>query len=133
MREPDRFATQVRANDGAGRRAVITLTKDKIQGPLNDGEPKCEVGRIGDIEEHPRFRKRLLRAVQTFFNCGGTTNERACDFASAKTPNELQHEHHLRRLREPRMTAREHHAELVVFDAYRIEDLVDRIGQSPLG
>src|SRR5580692_2092350 len=132
MRQPDRFATQVRANDGVGRGAVITLTKDKIQGPLNDGKPNREVGRVGDIEEHPRFRKRLLRATQTFLNGGGTADERACNLASAKTPYELQHEHHLRRLRKPRMTAREHHAELVVLDAYRIEDLVDRIGQSPL-
>src|SRR5579863_3077388 len=132
-RESNRFATQVGADDGVGRRAMIAFAEDQVQGPLNYGEPKREVGRVGDIKEHPRFRQHLLRAAQTLLDRGGTADERAGNLTSPKAADELQYEHYLRRRRKPRMAARKHHAKLIVFDADRIEDIRDRVGQGPFG
>ena len=59
-------------------------------------------------------------------------HESARHFSDAEPAQDVKDESHLRRLVQARMAAREHHAQQVIPDGLRFEELLERWRQSPL-
>ena len=123
-REPQRLAAQLRAHRRLGRRAVIAFVEQQIQRPVDRWEAGREVARVRDLEQALRLGEHLLRPRDALLDAGMRADEGAGDLVDAEAAQDVQHERDLRRFRQARMTARKHHAQLIVPERFLREQLL---------
>ena len=123
-RQTHRLRAQLRTHRGFGRRAVIALVEQQVQRAPHGREALREFG-VGQIEQPSGAREDLLSPGDPLLDRRAAGEERARDLRRAESAQDVEDQRDLRFLRQPRMTAGEHHPELLIADRVRRERLVD--------
>ena len=129
-RQAHRFAAELDPHRPIAGRAVIALVEEQIQRTADSREPRRELD-VRQIEQPPRAREHLLAPRDPLLDRRAAAEERARDLVRAEAAQDVEDECHLHVLRQSRITAREHHPQLLVVDGVRGEGLVDEGGDRP--
>ena len=112
--QADGLETKVLLHRLFGSAAMVTLVEKKVDGLLDRLQALGYFRRVGDFHESPRKPEHFPRPAQSFFDGILAGQEDVRDFRNAEAAKRLKDEGHLGFARKLRITARKHHAELVV-------------------
>ena len=112
--EPLRLPAQFAPHRRLGARPVIPFVEEQVERPVYGRQPRGEVGGVRDLEQPLRLGQHPLGARQALLDARVCADESAGDLVDAEAAQDVQHERDLRRFRQARMTARKHHAQLIV-------------------
>ncbi len=110
---------------------MVALIEEEVERPLDSGKPGRDVCLVCEVEQPLRCREHLLGAPDAFLGGGVAAQERTRDLPHAEAAQDVEDQSDLGRLAQPGMAAGEHHAELIVLDRVRSEELLDDGGQRP--
>jgi hypothetical protein len=111
--QPHRLPAEVEAHRRVRRGAVVALVEEEVERALHRGEPVLEVPG-SELEEGPRPREHLLRSREPLLHRRQRDEEGPGDLVRREAAQEREDERDLRVLRDVRVTAGEHHPQLVV-------------------
>jgi hypothetical protein len=96
--------------------SVIPLVEKQIKRSVNSRKASGEAGKRVKIKQLLRLREHLLGSGNSFLDGGVATDERGCHLVDAEPAQNVKYQGNSSFFGEPRMAAREHHPQQVVFD-----------------
>jgi hypothetical protein len=124
-RQPDRLVAQFGTNGRLGRCAMVAFVEEQVERALHGRQPIREVGRNTSVKQPLGFGEHFLAAHDALFDCRMAAHERARDLINAKAAQDVENERDLRRFRQSRVTAGEHHPKQAVLDHVVGKDFID--------
>src|SRR5437899_261116 len=104
---------------------MVAFVEEQVERAVDRRKPRGEVGGVRDLEQTLGTRECLLRAREAFLDRRARADEGAGNLVHAEAAQDVEHQRDLRRLREPRVAAGEHHAQLIVLDGVCPKQLLD--------
>ena len=113
-----RLTAEVQADRRVGRGAVVALVEQEVERSLHGGEPGLEVPGA-ELEQRPGPGEHLLRPREPLLHRRERDEEGPGHLVGREAAQQRQDQRDLRVLGDVRMTAREHHPQLVVSERGR--------------